>query len=45
MEGMQDASPAVTWSLLAGAFACGILSLRGARPSESVAVTTPADAR
>ena len=44
MEGFKGASAGVTWSLLAGAAACGILALRGARP---VALTgaLPSDSR
>jgi hypothetical protein len=45
MEGMQDASPAVTWSLLAGTLACGILSLRGARPNMPAPDPMPSDSR
>ena len=44
-EGINDASVVVTWSLMAGALACGILSLRGARPSTPVANVTPVDTR
>jgi hypothetical protein len=43
--GINDASVVLTWSLLAGAVACGILSLRGARPSSPVANATPVDTR
>jgi hypothetical protein len=45
MEGVQDASPAVTWSLLAGALACGVLSLRGVRPTIPAPDTVPSDSR
>ena len=44
-EGLNDASVAVTWSLMAGAAACGILSLRGARPGSPVATPIPVDNR
>jgi hypothetical protein len=44
-EGVNDASVVVTWSLMAGAVACGILSLRGARPSAPTANTTQVDTR
>ena len=43
--GLNDSSVVVTWSLLAGAVACGILSLRGVRPSTPVANATPIDTR
>ena len=43
--GLNDSSVVVTWSLLAGAVACGILSLRGARPGSPVATPTPVDNR
>ena len=43
--GLNDSSVVVTWSLLAGAVACGILSLRGARHSSPVATPTPVDSR
>jgi hypothetical protein len=36
VEGLAGASAAMTWSLVAGALACGILSLRGARPRSPV---------
>ena len=44
-EGLEGASIAMTWSLLASAVACGILSLRGARPGSPVANATPVDSR
>ena len=44
-EGINDASVVVTWALVAGAVACGILSLRGARPGDAVANATPVDNR
>jgi len=43
--GLNDASVVVTWSLLAGAVACGVLSLRGARPGAPVTNPTPVDTR
>jgi|SRR5688572_26253 len=43
--GLNDSSVVVTWALLAGAVACGILSLRGARPGSPVATPTPVDNR
>src|SRR5262245_5575555 len=45
MEGIQNASPAVTWSMLAGALACGVLSLRGARTNGQLADPVPPEAR
>jgi hypothetical protein len=36
VEGLAGASAAMTWSLMAGALACGLLSLRGARPQSAV---------
>lgn len=45
IEGFQGASPAMTWSLLCGAIGSGILALRGARVSSSVADSAAADLR
>ena len=45
MEGFEGASAGVTWSLLAGALACGVFSLRGARPTIPVTDTAPSDYR
>ena len=45
MEGFKGASAGVTWSLLAGALACGILSLRGARPDGPVSNVLQSDSR
>jgi hypothetical protein len=45
VAGFGDASVAVTWSLMAGALACGILSLRGARPDRPVAGIAASDSR
>jgi hypothetical protein len=45
VEGFGNASVAVTWSLMAGSLACGILSLRGARPDGPVAEIATSDSR
>lgn len=44
-EGFEGATAAVTWSLIAGAVASGILSLRGARPNIPAVDTVPSDSR
>jgi hypothetical protein len=41
--GIEGASIAMTWSMMASGLACGILALRGARASVPVAETTPVD--
>jgi hypothetical protein len=43
IEGFQAASLAMTWSLIAGALGCGILSMRRARGNSPVADAAPAD--
>jgi hypothetical protein len=45
VEGLAGASAAMTWSLMAGALACGILSLRGARPPGPVSEIATSDSR
>ena len=45
VEGSGDLSVAVTWSLIAGALGCGILSLRGARPQSPVNEIAASDSR
>ena len=45
VEGLGDASVAVTWSLMASALACGILSLRGACPDAPVAEIAASESR
>jgi hypothetical protein len=45
LEGFKGASTGVTWSLLAGALACGLLALRGARPAAPVTDAMSSDAR
>lgn len=45
MQGFDGASAGVSWSVLAGALACGILALRGARPDAPVTGALPSDFR
>jgi hypothetical protein len=45
VEGFASASAAMTWSLMAGALACGILSLRGARPQSPISEIAASDSR
>ena len=44
-EGVNDASVVVTWAIVASGLACGILSLRGAKPNQPVVNPTPVDSR
>jgi hypothetical protein len=45
VEGFTGASAAMTWSLMAGALACGIRSLRGTRPPDPVNETATSESR
>jgi hypothetical protein len=45
VEGIEAASIATTWSLMAGALACGMLTLRGARPQSPVNEIAASDSR